>query len=124
MPVTMIADRLRRALPLFIAALALGAPPSLYPQSIAAGDVPIRLEQVEVTGTADQGYRVGTVPAVGPWDAASIQDLPYAINVTSSELIDNRIFSSTDQIFASNPAVQLNLNQSRGYDSIIYIRGL
>ncbi len=100
----------------------------------SAGDsssAPIQVPKVSVTetapapeGSAEAGYKPEMATTTGPWGTMPIQDTPYSIGVISGDLIDNRIISSTDQIFAADPLTQLYRNQSRGYGSIIYIRGL
>lgn len=80
--------------------------------------------QQPLDGSAAAGYRVGTSTTSGPvWDDLDVQDTPYSISIDSSDLIENTISSATDQIFEMNPYTQINMNQSRGYGSVIYIRG-
>lgn len=78
----------------------------------------------EPDATAAEGYRPKKAETTGPWGQRGIEDTPYSINVVGSELIDNTVTSTVDQIFARSPSVQLNLGQAAGYGSIIYIRGL
>ncbi|MFT4077389.1 MAG: TonB-dependent siderophore receptor [Asticcacaulis sp.] len=45
-------------------------------------------------------------PSTGPWGAKSLQDTPYSINVTTSDLIENVVAGNMDQIYKMNPIVQ------------------
>jgi iron complex outermembrane receptor protein len=64
------------------------------------------MTQITVTGTADEGYRVGTVSTVGPLENTAVLDTPYSISVVPSDLIENLQAVSPDQILKVDPFVQ------------------
>jgi iron complex outermembrane recepter protein len=74
-------------------------------------------------GTANEGYLVKKTTAIGPWQGKSLQDTPYAINVTSEELIENLQAISTDQIYNINPVMQVNWNESQNNNGYVFLRG-
>ncbi len=70
----------------------------------------VQIEEVEVTGTlvkqgsAEAGYRV-TAARVGPLGCQNLQDTPYSINVTSSDLIKNTQAMTIQKAVQYNPTV-------------------
>ena len=47
------------------------------------------LPRIEVTGTAENDYRVDTVDSIGPLGTTDIQNTPYSIEVLPLDLIEN-----------------------------------
>lgn len=90
-------------------------------ENVALDAISITATQEE--GTAEEGYLVKKTTAVGPWRGKSLQDTPYAINVTSKELIENLQATSIDQIYAMNPTIQLLEPQSAWGGSSPILRG-
>lgn len=115
--------RVTLCMALFFVSVSAYAQQASLGSPLAVPAVPVNATSPE-EGTAAVGYQPQTATTTGPWGPAGIIDTPYSINVVSDELIENTIASRTDQIFEHDPLTQLNLNQSRGYGSIIYIRGL
>ena len=74
-------------------------------------------------GSAEVGYRVST-GAFGPLGKVPLQDVPYSLNVTSGELIENTNAHSIGAALATNPTATL-LMSSGGYSSMsrMMIRG-
>ena len=87
------------------------------------GPKPKILQDVLVTGNAAGGYRVRDASA-GPLGKLSIKDIPYSINVTSGELVENRNVHTLSDALKTNPAVSL-LMESNTYSSLsrVMIRG-
>lgn len=76
------------------------------------GNQPALLKTISVQaegeeGGAKEGYLVKETTNIGPWRGKSLQDTPYAINVMSKELMENLQATSIDQIYATNPTIQL-----------------
>ncbi|WP_412772083.1 TonB-dependent siderophore receptor [Nitrobacter sp.] len=94
--------------------------------ALPSGAIP--LPTISVTGqgegTAEHGYRVETAKTTGPWGNKPILDTPYSINATSSELMQNRIVGSNDELFKFNPMVQLTRPTSAFGAPTVMIRGL
>lgn len=72
------------------------------------------LEKITMTGevkpeegSAGAGYKVDTVKNVGPWGEKKLLDTPYSINIASSDLVENTVSNSTDQLFRMNSGIQL-----------------
>jgi iron complex outermembrane receptor protein len=63
-------------------------------------------EKKPAEGSAEAGYKVENTTTTGPWGTRNIQDTPYSILVTPSELIENVQAPSVDQIFKMNPLIQ------------------
>lgn len=74
-------------------------------------------------GSAEAGYKPETANTTGPWGKMKLQDTPYSINVISSDLIENTLSSSPDQLYRMNPLIQANMPQDRGYGSSLSMRG-
>ena len=74
-------------------------------------------------GSAAAGYRV-TSGAFGPLGKASLLDVPYSLNVTSGELIENTDAHTIGDALATNPTATL-LMSSSGYTTMsrMMIRG-
>jgi iron complex outermembrane recepter protein len=75
-------------------------------------------------GGAAAGYRFDATSTTGPWGERALQDTPYSVYSVSAPYIENRVFSTTDEVFRVNPLTQLNMGQGRGYGSAIFIRGV
>ena len=84
-------------------------------------------------GSAEDGYRVDEISAVGPWQGRTLQETPYSINVISESLIKNLQATTPDQVYKMNPVMQLKRPQSannfatasmRGFDSSVARNGI
>lgn len=94
------------------------------PQDATLPAVTVRAAAEGADGTAAEGYRIDTVPQIGPWQGRSLQDTPYSLAVVSSELMENIQASSVDQVFKLNPLTQLNDSQLRAdLSAPVSIRG-
>lgn len=82
-----------------------------------------------------KGYATQKISQVGPWQARSLQDVPYSIQVATPELIKNlQASASPDEVYRVNPVIQMTRSQfendqptymSRGFKvSTIYRDGL
>ncbi|MFH0919661.1 MAG: TonB-dependent receptor [Fibrobacterota bacterium] len=109
---------------------------AITPDSIAIpvaskADTSIDLEKVEVTakktqkevGSAKNGYR-HEAAQVGPLGEVPIKDIPYSINVTSGELIENQGAHTPQEALKTNPTVAPLMNSNQ-YSSMsrVMIRG-
>lgn len=67
-------------------------------------------------GSAEDGYRVST-GSLGPLGSQSLKEIPYSVNVVSSDLIENLQATSTSEALKYNPTVraQLGSNLSSNY---------
>ena len=74
-------------------------------------------------GSAEDGYRVDEISAVGPWQGRTLQETPYSINVVSESLIKNLQATSPDQVYKMNPVIQLNLPQTMNDNAVPTTRG-
>jgi iron complex outermembrane receptor protein len=74
-------------------------------------------------GSTEAGYKPDTTTTTGPWGKMKLQDTPYSINVMSSNLIENTIASSPDQLYRMNPLIQASMPQNRGYGPSLSMRG-
>jgi iron complex outermembrane recepter protein len=81
------------------------------------------IETVVVTGTAEDGYRIGTAKSTGVFGTMSLKDAPYSITVTSAEMIENTDAHSLADMLKTNPSVyvvQTPFNSASGMnDSLI-----
>ena len=69
-------------------------------------------------GSAEDGYLVDEISAVGPWQGRTLQQTPYSINVVSESLIQNLQATSPDQVYKMNPVMQLGfLQKANGYSA-------
>ncbi len=73
-------------------------------------------------GSAEAGYKPETTKTTGPWGDKPVLDTPYSIHSTSSELMENMISGSTDNVIKYNPVVQQAAPPTNGYTGH-YIRG-
>lgn len=83
---------------------------------------------VSVTGAVPEGhtgsgYRANTTAVAGPTGPLPIRDLPYSVNVVSSDLIRNQQAFSTDDVFRFNPLVQATGYTGRNTQSLVNVRG-
>lgn len=96
---------------------------------VRAEPVVAELPMITVTaeqndGSAVMGYRTTTVSQAGPWQGRTLQDLPYAIQIYSAELIENlQSVVSTDEVYRINPIVQLSRSQYENDQPTTYMRG-
>lgn len=102
---------------------ALAAP--AFAASLDAAELPaveVKAER-EATGSAADGYRHSRASA-GFLGAVPLRELPYSLNVTSGELIENRAAHTVAEALKSNPTVA-SLMESSGYTSMsrVMIRG-
>ena len=74
-------------------------------------------------GSAEDGYRVDEISAVGPWQGRTLQQTPYSINVVSASLIENLQATSPDQVYKIIPVIQLSQPQTRYGQSYATMRG-
>ncbi|MEV9527140.1 TonB-dependent receptor [Aliarcobacter butzleri] len=74
-------------------------------------------------GSVESGYLVEETSDIGPWKGKSLQDTPLAINVMTSELIENLQATSTDAIYNINPTIQMARNQSQNNNGFAMLRG-
>jgi iron complex outermembrane receptor protein len=82
-----------------------------------------KLKEVVVTETAKGGYRNKTA-AIGPLGNVSLKDIPYSINVTSGDLIENRNAHTLADALQTNPtAVVLMVSNTYSSLSRMMIRG-
>lgn len=65
-----------------------------------------KLNEVTITQTRKSGYRSESA-AVGPLDNVSLKDIPYSVNVTSGELIENRNAHTPAEALQTNPTATL-----------------
>lgn len=88
------------------------------PAPDAATDIPEAPED-----SAANGYR-GRTAGLTPFGKVSVKDLPYSINTTSGELMENRDAHSLGDALQTNPTASL-LMSSAGYSSMtrMMIRG-
>lgn len=74
-------------------------------------------------GSAEVGYKPETARTTGPWGAMPIKDTPYSISVTPSELLENWVASSPDQVLMMAPGTQLREPINYGDTQVFNIRG-
>ena len=74
-------------------------------------------------GSAEDGYRVDEISAVGPWQGRTLQETPYSINVVSEELIQNIQATNPDKIFIMNPLTQFTAPHSTNANASPVMRG-
>lgn len=110
-------------LALLTCALALPAAPALAQAEQALPEVLVTAAGERQEGAAESGYRNRTATA-GPLGRMPLQDTPYAINVTSSELFGNRGAHTVSEALKTNPTVA-TLMESGGYTSMsrVMVRG-
>ncbi|WP_283472110.1 TonB-dependent siderophore receptor [Methylosinus trichosporium] len=97
---------------------------TLPPIEVAAASATNNHSRSTAAGAAAAGYRFDATSTTGPWGERAIQDTPYSVYSVSAPYIENRVFSTTDEVFRVNPLTQLNMGQGRGYGSSIFIRGV
>lgn len=75
-------------------------------------------------GSAEQGYLTEKISQVGPWEGRSLQDVPYSIQVATSDLIKNlQASASPDEIYRVNPVIQMTRSQFENDQSTYMSRG-
>ena len=74
-------------------------------------------------GSAEDGYLVEEITAVGPWQGRTLQQTPYSISVTSASLIQNLQATNADQVFSMNPLTQLNEPSMQAGMVEVFMRG-
>lgn len=86
------------------------------------GEVIVRADTLN-EGSAEVGYKPTTAKTTGPWGDKPILDTPYSINSTSSELIENMVSGSTDNVMKYSPVIQQEFTtNNRGYTGY-WVRG-
>lgn len=106
------------------------------PSSAGASTGPTQIPPVAVTappltqdqllqteGTAADGYRVDTVPDMGPWGSMPILDAPYSVNVMPLELLENTQTTLSDQVWQRNPFTQIFNTTDWGSPNRVATRG-
>jgi iron complex outermembrane recepter protein len=83
------------------------------------------IETVVVTGTAENGYRVDEVKSVGLLGEMATKDIPYSINVTSSDMLENTDAHNMAEALKTNPTVYVTKEQftNKGGMNDALIRG-
>ncbi len=89
--------------------------------SAPAGAVPVPVAPAE--GSEAAGYKPNTVSNFGPLGPTPILDVPYSVNVISSDLIENKIGGTTETVFQISPVAQLSQPSSRLQNPAFYLRG-
>jgi iron complex outermembrane receptor protein len=86
-------------------------------------DVVITATRPGSEGSAAAGYK-NTTASVGPLGKMPLQDIPYSIHVTSSELFENRDAHTVFSALTTDPMVS-SLMESSGYSSMsrVMVRG-
>jgi iron complex outermembrane recepter protein len=75
-------------------------------------------------GSTAAGYKPSTVSNFGPFGKRKIEDVPYSVNVISSDLITNTLSSTGDDIYRISPVVTPWTAGGRGGNSPnIILRG-
>jgi iron complex outermembrane recepter protein len=85
--------------------------------------VQVSADQTTEEGAAQTGYRNKTT-TLGPLGKTTLQDIPYSVNVTSSELFSNRGAHTVSDALKTNPTVT-TLMESSAYSTLsrVMIRG-
>ncbi|MCT7910525.1 TonB-dependent siderophore receptor [Arcobacter lacus] len=84
---------------------------------------PISVNEGYSNGSAENGYLVEETSNIGVWRGKSLQDTPYSINVMSEELLKNLQATTIDQIYLTNPTIQLVEPQSTWGAATPMLRG-
>lgn len=94
---------------------------SVYDAKLTIGAVS---EQVTVKGTTESISNANPKAKIGPWSDTAIQDLPYAMTVLPSQLLENLQAWSQDDAFKVVPEIT-NWNPSLGNEGngFAYLRG-
>lgn len=74
-------------------------------------------------GSEARGYKPDTATNFGPWGQKPILDIPFSVNVISSDIIENLIGSTTDDIYKISPVTQLVQPQNRLLEQQANLRG-
>lgn len=74
-------------------------------------------------GSVAAGYRPSTLSNVGPLGSMKIQDVPYAVNVVSAPLLENKLISQQDDFYRINPSIQTFSTSTRGFSANPILRG-
>ena len=105
-------SKLQQALIIALCGLALPAQAATEQDTKKSTDeievLPMTTVQVDdlKDGSAEDGYRVDEISAVGPWQGRTLQETPYSINVVSESLIENLQATSPDQVYKIIPVIQ------------------
>jgi outer membrane receptor for monomeric catechols len=84
---------------------------SLLLSCYALAQVPIELpaieleEEAERKGSAGDGYVVDNVTNFGPWGDKKLVDLPATVTIIPSEMIENRIARTSEEVFKLSPII-------------------
>lgn len=75
--------------------------------------------------TEAKGYKPDSVANFGPFGQKSLLDVPYSVNVVSSELIENAQLQRPEDVFRISPVIQQGFNSgvARGAASYAMLRG-
>ena len=83
------------------------------PTTSSSGSVPTGAAPAAATpsqsapeGSEAAGYKPQTTTNFGPFGSLPILDVPYSVNVISSDLIQNTLSSRSDDVFQISPVVQ------------------
>lgn len=68
-------------------------------------------------GSEAQGYKPTTVTNFGPFGQKPIIDVPYSVNVMSSDLLENRLASTVEDITRISPVIQTFAPSARAVGS-------
>lgn len=74
-------------------------------------------------GSEARGYKLDTASNFGPWGQKPILDVPFSVNVISSDFIQNRMAFTPDDIFKVSPVAQPVTPSNRGLNSLVMLRG-
>ncbi|HEY3424744.1 MAG TPA: TonB-dependent siderophore receptor [Negativicutes bacterium] len=74
-------------------------------------------------GSAEAGYKADNTTTTGPWGIQKLQDVPYSINVMSSDLIKNVQAGSREELFKMNPVVQASQGDTSAGNLGVNLRG-
>jgi len=75
-----------------------------------------------VEGSEAAGYRPTTVQDFGPFGQMPILDVPYSVNVISSDLLENKL-ATPDDVFKISPVAQLDVPSTRLSTTYAILRG-
>ncbi|ATQ70715.1 MULTISPECIES: TonB-dependent receptor [Methylosinus] len=105
-------------------ALATEAPDGAVPlDPIDVGAEATANHSLASEGKAADGYRVKSVSSLGALGRRSLLDTPFAVSVTSQELIRNIQAMSPDDVFKLNPFTRTLTPQGAGWTPVVTIRG-
>lgn len=89
--------------------------PGAPPRKLAPVEVSADAPQAEPEGTAATGYRVRTA-SLGPLGNRPLEELPFAVSVTSREFMENLHANRPTEALRYNPAVNPEMGSNRNGD--------